>query len=53
MSNQEKQAIVNPNKVVTGKCRASYANLNEAKSINGGAPSLKCTQKVWTLFQAV
>jgi hypothetical protein len=29
---------VNPCKVITGKCRASYANLNEAKSINGGTP---------------
>jgi hypothetical protein len=27
-----------PTKVVTGKCRASYANLWDAKSINGGAP---------------
>jgi hypothetical protein len=25
-------------KVITGKCRASYANLNEPKSINGGKP---------------
>ena len=29
---------VNPTKVITGKCRASYANLNEPKSINGGKP---------------
>lgn len=29
---------VNPTKVVTGKSRASYANLNEPKSINGGKP---------------
>jgi hypothetical protein len=28
----------NLQKVITGKCRASYANLNEPKSINGGAP---------------
>ena len=26
----------NPTKVITNKCRASYANLNEPKSINGG-----------------
>lgn len=38
MSNQEKKQTLNPTKVITGKCRASYANLNEAKSINGGAP---------------
>lgn len=38
MSNQEKKQALNPTKVITGKCRASYANLNEAKSINGGAP---------------
>lgn len=39
MSNKEKRVNnVNPTKVVTGKCRASYANLNEAKSINGGTP---------------
>jgi hypothetical protein len=25
-------------KVITGKCRVSYANLNEPKSINGGKP---------------
>ncbi len=30
--------IANPTKVITGKCRASYANLNEPKSINGGKP---------------
>ena len=29
---------LNPTKVITGKCRASYANLNEPKSINGGKP---------------
>ena len=28
----------NLTKVITGKCRASYANLIEAKSINGGKP---------------
>jgi len=36
MSNQAN--VVNPTKVITGKCRASYANLNEPKSINGGKP---------------
>ena len=36
MSNNVKNA--NPTKVITGKCRASYANLNEPKSINGGKP---------------
>ena len=36
MSNNEK--IANPTKVITSKCRASYANLNEPKSINGGKP---------------
>jgi hypothetical protein len=36
MSNTKKAE--NLQKVVTGKCRASYANLNEAKSINGGKP---------------
>jgi hypothetical protein len=30
--------VSNPSKVITGKCRASYANLNEPKSINGGKP---------------
>jgi len=34
MANNEK----NPCKVITGRCRASYANLNEPKSINGGKP---------------
>jgi hypothetical protein len=32
------QVNSNPTKVITGKCRASYANLNEPKSINGGKP---------------
>jgi len=36
MSNQAKKE--NPTKVITGECRLSYANLWEAKSINGGAP---------------
>jgi hypothetical protein len=39
MSNTVKNgADMNPTKVITGKCRASYANLNEPKSINGGKP---------------
>ncbi len=39
MSNQNKTDIkANPTKVITSKCRASYANLNEPKSINGGKP---------------
>jgi len=39
MSNNVKnETHVNPSKVITGKCRASYANLNEPKSINGGKP---------------
>ena len=29
---------VNPTKVITGVCRLSYANIWQAKSINGGAP---------------
>ena len=29
---------VNPTKIVTGVCRLSYANIWQAKSINGGAP---------------
>ena len=35
MSNNVKEQV-NPCKVITGKCRASYANLNDPKSINGG-----------------
>ena len=37
---KKENTAVNPNltKVITGKCRASYANLNEPKSINGGKP---------------
>ena len=31
-------ANLNPTKVVTGVCRLSYANIWQAKSINGGAP---------------
>jgi hypothetical protein len=39
MSNNEKSIKnANPTKVITGKCRASYANLNDPKSINGGVP---------------
>ena len=40
MSKKEKQGTVQTqaSKVITGKCRASYANLNEPKSINGGKP---------------
>lgn len=39
MSNNAKnETRENLTKVITGKCRASYANLNEAKSINGGKP---------------
>lgn len=39
MSNKAKnENTVNLQKVITGKCRASYANLNEPKSINGGKP---------------
>ena len=38
MSNKVKSAVLNPTKVITGKCRASYANLNDPKSINGGKP---------------
>jgi hypothetical protein len=36
MSNQVNKA--NPCKVITGVCRLSYANIWQAKSINGGAP---------------
>lgn len=38
MSNNANEVNSNPTKVITGKCRASYANLNEPKSINGGKP---------------
>jgi hypothetical protein len=37
MSNNKKNAV-NPTKVVTGVARLSYANIWQAKSINGGAP---------------
>lgn len=32
------QNAVNPTKIVTGICRLSYANVWQAKSINGGTP---------------
>ena len=38
MSNQVNKQDTNLTKVITGKCRASYANLWEPKSINGGKP---------------
>ena len=40
MSNTEKnnQNVVNPTKIITGICRLSYANIWQAKSINGGTP---------------
>jgi hypothetical protein len=40
MSNNVKnnQAVVSPTKIVTGVCRLSYANIWQAKSINGGQP---------------
>jgi hypothetical protein len=40
MSNTAKnnQNVVNPTKIITGICRLSYANIWQAKSINGGAP---------------
>ena len=38
MSNQVNKQELNPAKVITGVCRASYANLWEPKSINGGKP---------------
>ncbi len=37
-NNVNKEIKANPTKVITGKCRASYANLNEPKSINGSKP---------------
>jgi len=37
-NNAKNPAPANPTKVITGRCRASYANLNEPKSINGGKP---------------
>jgi hypothetical protein len=38
MATKEKREFVNPTKIVTGVCRLSYANIWQAKSINGGAP---------------
>ena len=40
MSNTAKnnQNVVNPTKIITGICRLSYANIWQAKSINGGTP---------------
>jgi hypothetical protein len=39
MSNSNNtQNQVNPTKVITGVCRLSYANIWQAKSINGGMP---------------
>ena len=37
--NAQRAAVaVNPTKIITGVCRLSYANIWQAKSINGGAP---------------
>lgn len=41
MSNQVK--LENPCKVITGVCRLSYANIWQAKSINGGAPKFSAS----------
>ena len=38
MENTAHKNAVNPAKVITGVCRLSYANIWQAKSINGGAP---------------
>ena len=38
MTNTVNKNSVNPAKIVTGVCRLSYANIWQAKSINGGAP---------------
>lgn len=38
MTNTVNKISVNPTKIVTGVCRLSYANIWQAKSINGGAP---------------
>ena len=38
MATAEKREILNPTKIVTGVCRLSYANVWQAKSINGGTP---------------
>ena len=37
--NTQRAAVaVNPTKIITGVCRLSYANIWQAKSINGGVP---------------
>ena len=37
--NAQRAAVAaNPTKIITGVCRLSYANIWQAKSINGGAP---------------
>ena len=38
MENTANKNAVNPAKVITSVCRLSYANIWQAKSINGGAP---------------
>jgi len=38
MANTVNNTAVNPTKIITGVCRLSYANIWQAKSINGGAP---------------
>ena len=38
MTNTVNKNSVNPTKIVTGVCRLSYANIWQAKSINGGSP---------------
>ena len=35
---QRAAVAVNPTKIITGVCRLSYANIWQAKSINGGVP---------------
>lgn len=38
MGNTANKNAVNPTKIITGVCRLSYANIWQAKSINGGTP---------------
>lgn len=38
MENMANKNTVNPTKIITGVCRLSYANIWQAKSINGGTP---------------
>lgn len=38
MANTVNNTVVNPTKIITGVCRLSYANIWQAKSINGGTP---------------